>query len=680
MGSGKSCSSTLYVDSNSSAMRFKDKYLWQYTGDESYRPTECEACGFQLAHSREKRYSNERWTITNLQKLRDGIEDGCISCVWLEKGISHEICDSAELQDGIRVWASNGGRKTLLVRFPWSPAILSFFTSPRVGGYDDRTALPWDWPVGYSTSGDTSSDESFEWATRQLKACVENHPSCNEKIGSSLPTRVIDIGCSEEHTLKLHVSNGEAQPYACLSHCWGKTPLLITVRSNFDAHLAGIPWHSLPRTYQEAITFLRRLRIRYLWIDSLCIIQDDRNDWSTEAAKMPSIYQGAFITVTAAMSPDIADGLFSVTPPHKMACRRVGQLGPDGDAPSVWVREYLTHLGDSERQDGILGRWGIHGPSPSPHMTIYSRGWCLQERLLSPRVLYFGPDELSWECIEGAACECSGVMTTRAKPAQFSEQMKLYLSPHALKSYSREDLADAWKKVVEHYSCLQLTYDTDIFPAICGLVMQFEPLFGCRYLAGLWEARLLQDLLWSSHERRAPWPRRPEKWRAPTWSWASVKSPIYYHQDIVHNENSCVVQDVTCVPVAANLAGELASAVLTLRGRCLETRFSYSWKPGRQPEQGVGNNLFTLDILKECRGNAHADYDIGLPGPGFIASGEKAYCLYLGDTKGYDSSWFLILRCVDLESRQFERIALLETHNLRDLAVGLVPEDIVHLV
>ena len=76
----------------------------------------------------------------------------------------------------------------------------------------------------------------------------------------------------------------------------------------------------------------------------------------------------------------------------------------------------------------------------------------------------------------------------------------------------------------------------------------------------------------------------------------------------------------------------------------------------------------------------HADYDIGLPGPGFIAPGEKVYCLYLGDHDGYDGSWFLTLRCVDLERRQFERIALLETHNLCDLAVGLVPEDVVRLI
>jgi hypothetical protein len=114
-------------------MRFKDKHLWQVTGDESFRPTECDICGYGHVHAVENIYSHGRWTISDFEKFHEGVEDGCLSCVWLEKGISYEVLNNTELQSDIRVWASNLGRKILLVRFPWSPAILSFFTSPRLG-------------------------------------------------------------------------------------------------------------------------------------------------------------------------------------------------------------------------------------------------------------------------------------------------------------------------------------------------------------------------------------------------------------------------------------------------------------------------------------------------------------------------------------------------------------------
>ncbi|KAH6722757.1 heterokaryon incompatibility protein-domain-containing protein [Leptodontidium sp. MPI-SDFR-AT-0119] len=657
---------------------FKDKEFWKITGDESYRPIICDTCGFNFPHYLEKTFHKERWLITDFPKFRVSIEeDGCRSCVWLEKAIALEIGDSVELQKDIRVWACNFGRYVLLVRFPWSPSILSFYTSPRQGQYAETKVLPWDWPLGYSISGDTSSNECFAWATAQLKSCVENHTFCKAKLGSSLPTRVLDIGTSNDDTVKLHRSDGKSEPYACLSHCWGKKSLLVTVRSNINLHLTGIPWTSLPLTYQQAITFLRQMHIQFLWIDSLCIIQDDIDDWHAEAAKMASIYENSSITLAATMSPDVVDGLFAATPPHKRESRELGKLGEGEDAPSVHVREYLRHLGDSEQQH-VLGQWGINGPSPAPYMTIYTRGWCLQERLLSPRVLYFGPDELSWECNEGTACECSGITTAPVNYARFAEQMKLHLGPEVLKSYSKKDLIKAWKALVVHYSSLQLTYDRDIFPAIYGLVTHFEPLLGCRFLAGLWEDRLLQDMLWSSHGLSGPWPCRPEKWRAPTWSWASVKSSVYYHNDIVLNENSCVVLDVKCVPVEADSAGELASTLLILRGKCIETKLTYPRRQGHQPERGLGNNLCSLDMLKECGGNVHVDYDIGLPGPEFIASRETVYCLYLGEDTNHDGSWFLALRCVDQEERRFERFALVETYNLRDLNVGLISEEVLH--
>jgi hypothetical protein len=141
-----------------------------------------------------------------------------------------------------------------------------------------------------------------------------------------------------------------------------------------------------------------------------------------------------------------------------------------------------------------------------------------------------------------------------------------------------------------------------------------------------------------------------------------------------------VVQDVACVATAVKSARKLSSALLILHGRCLKTKLLYSWEPGKQPEQGAGNLLFTLKFLKKCGWNVRANYDIGVPGSGFVASGEEVYCLYLGDDESYDHSWLLTLRCLNPERREFERIALLETFNICDLALGSIEVDVFHVI
>lgn len=114
-------------------------------------------------------------------------------------------------------------------------------------------------------------------AVQQLDRCNKNH-ICSAEATTLLPKRVLDVGTAPRDNIRLHETSGERSPYVCLSYCWGSLPVLQTTKSNFHSHQIGIEWETLPLTFRETISFVHQLGIRYLWIDSLCIIQGDRKD------------------------------------------------------------------------------------------------------------------------------------------------------------------------------------------------------------------------------------------------------------------------------------------------------------------------------------------------------------------------------------------------------------------
>jgi Heterokaryon incompatibility protein (HET) len=113
-----------------------------------------------------------------------------------------------------------------------------------------------------------------------LSDCVDFHPQCRPPSETCLPQRVIDIGPTGNDA-RLYISQGEKQAYAALSHCWGSAQFLTTTKATFLARQRGIDWQDLPKTFQDAIEVCRTIDIRYIWIDSLCIIQDNRYCGST---------------------------------------------------------------------------------------------------------------------------------------------------------------------------------------------------------------------------------------------------------------------------------------------------------------------------------------------------------------------------------------------------------------
>src|SRR5436190_9880944 len=144
----------------------------------------------------------------------------------------------------------------------------------------------------------SDQDETFTMLNRWLSYCRENHPKCSKGALQPLPTRVMDVK-DDGSEPSLLLTNGQLGQYIALSHCWGSSPLLSTTTANLMKHLVCIPMDELPRNFQDAVTVTRKLGFRYLWIDSLCIIQDSESDWLQESAHMGAVYANASCTIAA---------------------------------------------------------------------------------------------------------------------------------------------------------------------------------------------------------------------------------------------------------------------------------------------------------------------------------------------------------------------------------------------
>jgi hypothetical protein len=230
-----------------------------------------------------------------------------------------------------------------------------------------------------------------------MDTCTKTHESCKSIDKPLLPKRVLkiqDLGDDKFH-VRLIETNQEYAIYAALSHCWGTEQSCTTTLSTLEARKHRISWSEIPKTFRDAITFAAKLDVRYIWIDSLCIIQDDATDWEIESSKMADVYQYAAVTLSATSSPGDTQGCFT----ENSAFMRDLEISlpEDVGACRIAVRKPLKH-------------WNNLIPSQLlQHFPLLSRGWAFQERILAPRVLHFCESELVWECRQISTCECGGL-------------------------------------------------------------------------------------------------------------------------------------------------------------------------------------------------------------------------------------------------------------------------------
>ena len=215
-----------------------------------------------------------------------------------------------------------------------------------------------------------------------INDCVENHPRCHENYPALCPTRLLDLvrfwSSGDIVLVEPEDDPDEHFPYTTLSHCWGPptSPRFTTTSTNFASRKERIRFDELPLTFQDAVTTTRKLKIPYLWIDSLCIIQDSTSEWEKEAARMAIVYAGSICTLSALASEDSNGGFF-----------RVAEKKTD------FVFRYDLSLGSQRIRVFPCepNTWRLGGP-------VMDRAWTLQERELSNRILHFPRTELLWEC------------------------------------------------------------------------------------------------------------------------------------------------------------------------------------------------------------------------------------------------------------------------------------------
>lgn len=257
-----------------------------------------------------------------------------------------------------------------------------------------------------SIKGHHLREPSLDWVNSLLKTCLQSHNTCPSTRVSRLPRRVLAFHASPEGhvVVKLQEDVQGRGQYAALSHCWGEQQTCTTTKYTLEQRKTGITWEHIPQTFQDSIVYCLKLGINHLWIDALCILQDDVEDWQSESAKMADIYQNSYITLAATVAKDSNVGCWTTTE----ETRPEYELSAVPESfPRVLVRERLYHWTDP-LTDASMSRY-----------PLISRGWVFQERILSPRILHFCGQELVWECGGLTACECGCIDPKRSIKQQF---------------------------------------------------------------------------------------------------------------------------------------------------------------------------------------------------------------------------------------------------------------------
>ncbi|KAF2721701.1 HET-domain-containing protein, partial [Polychaeton citri CBS 116435] len=338
----------------------------------------------------------------------------------------------------------------------------------------------------------TDDTHTVAIARNQLAGC-RSHSACSRPCATRLPSRLIDVGLPNNSSSPvLRDTSDSTGEYATLSHCWGSELTLETTKSNIEAHTKSIPLSYLPATFRDAVAYTRALGLRYLWIDALCIIQDDEADWRREAAAMCSIFENGAVCLSALFAGSSGVGFL-----HENSLDQV-EFNVQG-----------ATLGIRPRTDTL--------PEAIQSSKLETRAWCLQERVLAPATLYFGRHQSYWLC--RSAVEPCPIDDQDPDNTEASILDVLWLGMRDLASLSDFASLSAWWDVIRNYSARQITKPTDRLPAVSGLVEKFFRRWPqSHYIYGLWSHAMLAGLLW----RREPVMRARQRTAAPSWSWASV--------------------------------------------------------------------------------------------------------------------------------------------------------------
>ncbi len=373
-----------------------------------------------------------------------------------------------------------------------------------------------------------------------------------------LPPRLIDVSGS---SLFLRETQGLYGQYCALSYSWGRSKSFRTHKATYRDRIRGFTLDDLPTTIKDAVRLTRTLGFQYLWIDALCIIQDDTKDWAINSAVMDLVYGFATLTIAASFCKDKWQPLFRPRPRPQSF-----------EIPSPCSKDKSKHgTVTLSRREGVFA--DIFKSSP-----LATRAWTLQEWILSRRTIHFTNEQMFWECQEAGFAEDGSSFDK-------SFSSRTFLPPAGTTGAFSPDLTQMlarWRVMVDDYAQRNLFSTSDKLPALAGLAHQFQHLTGASYLAGMWREELPLGLLWTIHTSALVGTgQRSTKWRAPSWSWASIDGGIHCdgYQGLVlmaspgpPSEQLEILSAEIQLKDEANAFGEVTKAILHVRGRVQRLR------------------------------------------------------------------------------------------------------------
>lgn len=385
--------------------------------------------------------------------------------------------------------------------------------------------IPQELPIALNEYRNHLDPESTKWMTSMIDSCSSHgHEMSYPEL---LPDRLIRVEENkiyliltkdiETSTLLGTLVKNEANPevnqntgllqYSALTYCWGAPPhadrQLKTTTQNITQHCKSIPEHELPQAVKEAVSVTRALKIPYLWIDALCIIQDQTSDWEDQCKRMVQIYGNATVTLVAATSKNCEEGFV------------------DGLLRLVLPIYY------SAEDNTVLSRFAVFNPSlisvtgEIKASEWGKRGWTYQERLASTRMIVFGGYNVYF-CCQKESCPMG---QDPLKKVQF-------LDRDLLKESSDDIIYGEWRRLVSYDhigGAPGFARPTDILPSIAGIASLFGSRLNDRYIAGFWEKDLYRSLAWRCYFSPGEPPRfdvmlqklrHPTQYISPSWSWA----------------------------------------------------------------------------------------------------------------------------------------------------------------
>jgi hypothetical protein len=390
-----------------------------------------------------------------------------------------------------------------------------------------------------------------------------------------MPTRLVDVGAAGTNRhVRLCESSGipTGTPYVTLSHSWGLKQFFCLRKENQVSLGSKIPISKLRKVFRHAIRLTRSIGIRYLWIDSLCIIQDSEADWTREAAMMSAVYANGICNLAATGFVDGAKGLF--------ASREASLLQPilvDIDDDIYFEEDLAFHRGQYLLVEADAWKEDIE------EAPLNQRGWVMQERMLSPRSLHFGTRQLFWECYETEACEAfpaglprqmlrvnaKKLLSALSSPGSLDNSSLSHPMTRAAAKYSMLlKSRTRWSEIVDAYTKKCLTQRSDKLVAIAGLAAVIRDNLRSRYLAGMWEDDLINQLTWSVLPSQIR--PRPRAYRCPSWSWASVDSRVSMAHWRTHDDRSTALANISQAevkPAGLDDLGTIKDGFLTITGR-----------------------------------------------------------------------------------------------------------------